>query len=482
MSFPISLAHQSDDESESDVRGLGYGSTNKLQPDDGAYLKDCEFIFQEKIDGSNALYFQPDTPESNQLQITCRGKLKSASDKLFGPMYAALAPICSELPNDKVFCTEYVPKLRSGQIAYKELPKRLNVVWDIRDYKTGFYCTPEEVKTICEKYDLTYTPIIYHYKPNTGQTFINPFEFAQRFLEKMNNPSFQPKTDWEKNYLPEYEPLLGGDMIEGVVLKVLKFAPPPEGHKYCPVSRVNKIVYTEFKERNSMKKVKPVKEPKVAQTFEQMMHEAGKVYDTFPRFEKAVQHLREQSSDKHVLTCLKEHQWNDPLLVQALEEELAKDLCKEKKDSLLSMIFYSQATDLVCLAASNRSFLEDWVNKNERDYDSNKLYEEIRNQKNPLFAHVPGSLMKKEVIMLGLQYARPSFFDEAITSKGKDNNLSTMQRQLREHLRNNYKETLSQQLFDILSVHVFQGARQSLPKFLQQRLVEEFEEKVSIGT
>jgi hypothetical protein len=347
-------------------------------------------------------------------------------------------------------------------------------VWDIRDFSTGTYVQPDEMKEICEKHQLTYTPVVYHYKPDVGQTFVNPFEFASSFMEKVNNPSFVAQKDWEKSELPDYRPLLGGKLIEGLVLKVLKFAPPPEGYKYPPVGRVSKIVYKVFHERVATTKVKPVKEPKQAQTFEQMMMDAGKVYDAPARYEKAQQHLREQSADEYILTCLKEHKWNDPKLFEAMEEELSKDLCKEKMMSILSMLFYSQATELICVIASHRLCIEDWAKGKEKVHGVATLYQEIANIS--VLPHIADSPLKKEIILLGLQFANQSLYDVAIVEKYPEG-IPRLQKHFREYLRTTQKEMLSQKLFDIMSTFIFKGASYSLPVFLQKKLAES-EEKV----
>lgn len=241
-------------------------------------------IVQEKIDGSQMNWCWD---EDGKLHVRSKGAWQLGGpenrvmpDALFLKAINHLAEVGETVPGlrDVWFSGEAVTSPKHNRIAYERTPKGFIVLFDAYGYAASL--VPQFAK------DMGLEPV--------------------RRLMDLIAPSL-----WREHgpvLLEEITPMLGGKLAEGVVLK----------HPHRP-DLVGKLVRPEFREIDNSK-YKTTGKDAVAEITEALNTEA--------RFEKAVQHLRDDGLLK-----------GSPQDIGPLMKEVARDILDEATEEIKNMLW-----------------------------------------------------------------------------------------------------------------------------------------------
>lgn len=215
-----------------------------------------EVVIEEKIDGSQFSFGKRNG------QYFCRSKGKdqtNPTDSLFELAVANTKHLA--LVDGWTYRCEYLSKPKHNTLCYERVPKNNVIIYDI-DMGNQHYLLPEAKRQNCLVIDLECVPVLFRGKVD--------------------------KLDQIKELLA-CKSVLGGS-IEGIVIK--------NYNKYAPDKKVlmAKLVNDDFKERHSKewKKSNPSGLDKIA--------EIAQRYCTKARWEKSIQHLRDDGLLKEDVT------------------------------------------------------------------------------------------------------------------------------------------------------------------------------------
>lgn len=203
-------------QSESAHHVPGYSKSIHVDHKGAAELFDGPVIVQEKVDGSQFSFF-----------VDEQGVLHARSNKtqlnidfphMFTEVVEYLKTVSHLATPGWVYRGEYLRKPKHNSLKYDRAPKGYLVLWDIM-FRPENYLAPDDVAKEAAKLGFDVVPT-YHIGPLT----------RDQFHERLK--------DWVKT-----PPLLGGKMVEGVVVKnYAKFNPIDRRILFC------KYVTEEFKE------------------------------------------------------------------------------------------------------------------------------------------------------------------------------------------------------------------------------------------
>jgi hypothetical protein len=246
-----------------------------------------EVLVEEKVDGSQFSFGVLDG------ELTCRSKGKiqiiDAPDKMFNKAVATIKEFEPNLHPNWTYRCEYLEKPKHNTLCYSRTPAKNLIGYDIMTENAEEYLSYEEKKAEFERIGLEIVPMFYQGK-------IDSFEVFKSLLET--------------------ESILGGTLIEGVVVKNYTYftmEKKPAMGKYVS-ERFKEVHATDWNSRN----------PTGADIVTQVITE----YKTDARWNKAIQHLREQG----LIT-------DTPKDIGALIGEVSKDVYKECVDEIKQRLF-----------------------------------------------------------------------------------------------------------------------------------------------
>lgn len=246
---------------------------------------DDEVIVEEKVDGSQLSFGVFD----DQIRIRSKGREFDieAPDNMFQRAAAAVKALAPNLIPGWTYRGEYLQKPKHNCLAYDRHPTNHIIIFDI---ETGDqdYLDYEEKEMECDRLGLECVPLLYKGEVNSPEDL----------LHLLQTPS-----------------CLGGQLIEGFVVKNYE-----RYHKDGKV-KMAKYVSEAFREVHSKtwKGQKPTKADIVT--------ELTAAYGTIARYQKAVQHLREDGR-------LKEEPADIGPLMKEVAEDVQAECIEEIKDKL----------------------------------------------------------------------------------------------------------------------------------------------------
>jgi hypothetical protein len=242
---------------------------------------DDEVVIEEKIDGSQFSFGRKDG------KLFCRSKGKDqtdATDKMFTLARANMETLA--LVDGWTYRGEYLSKPKHNTLCYSRTPILNVIIYDI-DMGNQHYVLPETKKQFCETIGLECVPVLFRGKISS----------ISEIKELLSTKS-----------------ILGGD-IEGVVIK--------NYNKYAPDKKIlmAKLVREEFKERHTKewKSANPSGLDKIA--------EIAQKYCTKARWEKAIQHLRDEGLLKNDVTDISN-------LLKEINIDIEKECIDDIKEDL----------------------------------------------------------------------------------------------------------------------------------------------------
>lgn len=246
------------------IRNLGHRDT--------LGIFDGPVVVQEKVDGLQISFGVVD----GELFVRSKGTHRDLEDGgMFSQAIAAIKKREDKLPADTIFRGEYLRRPRHNVVTYDRIPKGHIALFDV-EYEGERHRT---ASTAAGFLDFDAVPVLY----------VGEIE-GEEHLESL---------------IPE-ESFLGG-MCEGVVVKNYR------------TGQMAKVVRDEFREKHTSKKVSRPKKG-VASIVE--------TYRTEARWQKAVQHLREE--DKLV---------GEPRDIGPLIKEIQRDVFEEYADEIKAALF-----------------------------------------------------------------------------------------------------------------------------------------------
>ena len=191
---------------------------------------------------------------------------------------------------------------------YDRCPKNCWIVYEVVRPNNSIL-TPEEMHELIKDTGLETVQLLYNNRSNINEKYKNM---------KLQDIINSIMDDIENGIIKS---CLGNNKPEGIVVKVLN----NYNKKENKISNTRyKYVRKEFMELHQQKREKIQEVPD-----NEYIKEIGTIYNVNPRFQKAIQHLKEQN------------RWNydDPMKnIQALVDELDKDLLKEALDDIKNML------------------------------------------------------------------------------------------------------------------------------------------------
>jgi hypothetical protein len=243
-------------------------------------------VVQEKVDGSQGSF----SVINGELHIRSRGSSVPVDtpDKLFNAFSLTAARLADEgkLEEGWIYRGEVISTNRHNVLTYEWVPEGNFVLFDV-DRGLQNYVSPEELKEIGEYLGLEVVPTLYE-----GEL----------------------GSKGELDELLQRESFLGGEILEGVVIKNYS--------RFTIDGKVmmGKVVREAFKERHQKKSYR---EPK-ASVIERIVEE----YRTEARWHKAVQHLRDEGVLAH-----------EPKDIGPLMKEISVDFEEECADEVAETLW-----------------------------------------------------------------------------------------------------------------------------------------------
>ena len=291
-----------------------YSKVHQIYHKEVHRMKGHQVVVQEKVDGSAISFGRKDG------ELFVRSKNRpidiESPDKMFAPAIAVLKN--RPLPDDYVFRGEYLKVPKHNILAYDRIPKDHIIIYDIEFHDgSNHYLGVFTVATIAKAYEFEVVPTLW-----TG-LFDN---IDQELID----------------LLMTRQSILGGQLIEGLVIKCYDIFDSRDKTLMC------KYVRPEFKEMHTGNRGK---------TRRDIIEEIGDGLSTPARFEKAVQHLREDG----ILV-------GEPKDIGILMRELNRDF-EEHVDKVKQLLYDNFRKDI--LRVANRGFAEWYKAKlqDDADYD-----------------------------------------------------------------------------------------------------------------
>lgn len=248
-------------------------------------------FFQEKVDGSQ---FSMRVDVNGRL--SCRSKGQEIDpygsyQKMFGEAVETAISLKDKLTPGFTYRCEYLQKPKHNALAYDRVPKQHLMVFDIeREDRT--YLQPVEIEVESDRLGLEAVQLI----------SIEPLETVAQVEKMLGTVSS-----------------LGGQKVEGVVIKPLIFTMHPEDKD----KRIAlKLVSPEFKEVHGHKTKDPnVTDPVLAMALE---------YNTPTRWNKALQHLKEDGHLNSDMTDIGK-------AIKEIQRDILEECLPEIKDRLFEI-------------------------------------------------------------------------------------------------------------------------------------------------
>jgi len=279
------------------------------------YIKD---IFQEdveiteKVDGSQFVFGKID----GELSMRSKGCIQYAEkhDKMFDKACDYVMSIEDKLPDNTIFYCEYLQKPKHNTLAYDTTPKNNLVLFGACTTAIKFVSEHVVLTAFAESLDIDVIPLLYKGR-------VSNLEELTLFLER--------------------DSYLGGCKIEGMVVKNY-LQPFLLGGQPIPVM-AGKYVSEAFKE---VHRKNWTKDNTCKGKFETMKRQ----YCTEARWEKAIQHLKEQGELE-----------NAPRDIGKLLKEVNSDIVAEEKENIKNELWKLFSREI--LAGATRGFPEFYKKK-----------------------------------------------------------------------------------------------------------------------
>jgi len=262
-------------------------------------LFDSEVYIEEKLDGSQISFMK----DSNGYHVRSKNKQIDINkpDSMFGMAIEQILTL--NLCNDWIYRGEYLRVPHHNVLNYSRTPNKNIIIFDIERGNQDFL-SYEEKKYEANRIGLEVAPLL--------AQFILTISREELYNELIK--------------LFDTESILGGVNIEGVVIKNYKSF--GEDDKVL----MGKLVSEKFKEKHKI-------ESKTG--FSNIVEKIGKEYGTEARWEKAIQHLRDngelEDSPKDIGILIKEIQ--DDVIKECREEitqELFSYFCRDIRNKLIA--------------------------------------------------------------------------------------------------------------------------------------------------
>ncbi len=298
-------------------------------------MKGHQVVVQEKINGSQISFGCKD----GELFVRSKNKMVNldAPDNMFGPAVAVLKT--KNLPDGYVFRGEYLKTPKHNVLAYERIPKDHIIIYDIElGDGSNNYLKPDEVN---------------HITSREGFEVVPTFSTSESLFEHMDQDLIDS--------LMKNTSILGGQLIEGIVIKCYDLFDSRDKTLMC------KYVRPEFKEMHTGMKSHR----------KDIIMEIGSRLAVSARFEKAVQHLR----DEGLLV-------DEPKDIGILIRELNRDF-EEHVDEIKSLLYANFRKEI--LRVANRGFAEWYKEKLYADSPGLKIEEAL----DLAMLTIPGSKKEK---------------------------------------------------------------------------------------
>lgn len=249
-------------------------------------------VVQEKVDGSQisfGIYTHGGFGEESELRIRSKGAELNlaAPEKMFNHAITAIHNVTNRLVPNWTYRGEYLAKPHHNALAYNRVPRNHIVIFDINDGHES-YLPPSEVEARAAGLDFESVPYLHIGRVDSAEMF---------------------------RALLEHESFLGGQKIEGVVVKnYARFGPDKK-------ALMGKFVSEKFKEVHA--KVWGETNPNQGDILERI----GAKYRNAARWGKAVIHLREQGK-------IEDSPRDIGLLIKEVWPDIEKECKEDIKDEL----------------------------------------------------------------------------------------------------------------------------------------------------
>ena len=242
-------------------------------------------VVEEKVDGSQISFSR----QGDKLLMRSKGKqlIVEAPEEMFKPGVEAILGIYRNLPEGYVFRGEYLKSPKHNTLAYARIPRGHIIIFDI-DRGNQDYLAPLDKAVLAMDCGFETVPLLHR----------GPIDSAEQI----------------KALLPK-ESVLGGTRPEGIVIK--NYARFHADKKIL----MGKYVRPEFIEVNAGEWRK--NNPTQGDILDQIIAR----YKTEARWEKAVQHLRDDGR-------LEQSPRDIGVLLKEVEQDIAKECCEEIKGML----------------------------------------------------------------------------------------------------------------------------------------------------
>lgn len=252
---------------------------------------DGPIVIEEKVDGSQFSFGRV----NGALECRSKGQLINQSEPgMFGAALPHLYDIVGQLPEGFVFQCEYLAKPKHNVLAYERVPLNHLMLFDVR-VDSGFYLVDDKIKW-ARLLDLEPVPV-----------------FAQREFTQFNFPE-------QRDAFMLRQSILGGQLIEGIVIKNYSKAHPESASGKAPMTA--KVVADRFKEKMACRPRNPKAGPG------EFVQSIVNSLRTEPRWLKAIQHLKEANQ----LT-------SDNRDIGPLCREIQRDVLEEEADWIKQQLY-----------------------------------------------------------------------------------------------------------------------------------------------
>lgn len=270
----------------------------------------------EKVDGSQFGFGQING------QFVCRSKGREihvgslAPTDMFTLIVDKTHRLFSDglLPEGWVFYGEYLRRPKHNTLAYERAPKGHIALYGAVDDQGDYVSKHDDLASWADRFGVDVVPLLWFPGSEVNAEFIRS--------------------------LLDTESFLGGQKIEGVVVK--SYTPLMKGSVYFPITCA-KLVSERFKEQSKANFKKQ-------HTPQGNWEEYKKSYCAVPRWEKAVQHLKEDGKLLH-----------EPKDIGPLIAAINDDIKEECKEDIKDFLWATFAKDL--LRSATRGFPEWYKNK-----------------------------------------------------------------------------------------------------------------------
>src|SRR3990167_4673194 len=263
-----------------------------------------EISITEKADGSQISFGKFDS----ELKVKSKSQqlIVDAPEKMFIKAVETAKELFPLLRDGWTYRGEYLQKPKHNALSYDRVPKKNIILFDINTAEET-YLAYDDMKAEAEKLGLEVVPQLFQGKIER----LYEYKISNESEQKM-----QPKMIWAVKQLLDTVSILGGQKIEGIVIKnYSRFGKDGKALMGKHVSEAFKEVHA-----NEWKKSNPGKNDVIQSLIE--------YYKTPARWNKAVQHLKERG----LLT-------NSPRDIGPLIKETQKDIEEECQEEIKERLY-----------------------------------------------------------------------------------------------------------------------------------------------